>query len=121
MNRTTKTILAALLLSTSTMAAEPTGAAALATKYLCDEGKVFSVNFILGARTATFDGKQWQNVEIVDTTLRHDDDDTQHPATQYTFENNGTRLYFMTGKGQARKGALLLPNSDDFLYCETPL
>lgn len=121
---------AALLLSASVMAvSEPdsqpgvpfASASDLATRYICDEGKTFSVNFILGARTATFNGKQWRNIETTDTVFRKDFEDKDHPATQYTFENNGTRLYFMTAKGRAAAGALLLPDSDDFLYCAVPL
>ena len=102
-------------------AAPFSGVAALATKYICDEGKTFSVNFVLGARSATFDGKQWQNIEILDTVFRKDFNDEEHPATQYTFQNGSTRLYFMTAKGRASAGALLLPDSDDFLHCEVPL
>jgi hypothetical protein len=97
----------------------------LATKYQCDEGKIFSINYVLGASSATFDGKQWRNVEIVATTVQRDGEEVngviqteEIPATQYTFENKGTRLYFVTGKNSASAGALLLPNSDDLLYCE---
>lgn len=97
----------------------------LATKYICDEGKLFSINYVLGASSVTFDGKQWRNVDIVATTVQRDGEEVngviqteEIPATQYQFRNGRDSLYFVTGKGSSSAGALLLPNSDDLLFCE---
>jgi len=127
MKRYTRTAigLALIMAATTTSAQALPKEDVLAVKYLCDEGKTFSVNYILGAQVATFDGKAWTNVGIMGSTARRDgpvvngvQQTKEIETTQYEFVSNGTQLYFITGKGQTATGGLLLPNSDDMLYCE---
>lgn len=88
--------------------------------YHCDEGQTLVINYVFGATQATLNGQVYQRTGLYETSFEHEGDPVSVPvlATQYDFMHDAKTIHFVTGKGQTDAGALLVPDSDDFYYCE---